>query len=37
MSSAYHSGFLVATILTVVLAIPALLLTNKAKARARAS
>ncbi|MGA8942771.1 MAG: MDR family MFS transporter [Thermoactinomyces sp.] len=32
LASAYHSGFLVATILTVTMAIPALLLTNKTRA-----
>ena len=34
-AAAFHAGFLVASVLTAALAIPALLLTNKAKARAR--
>lgn len=40
LASAYHTGFLVATVVTVTMAVPALLLTNKArasKARARAN
>lgn len=35
-AAAYHTGFLVATVLTAAMAVPALLLTNKAKAMARA-
>ncbi|OUM97304.1 MAG: hypothetical protein A9Z00_05390 [Thermobacillus sp. ZCTH02-B1] len=35
-AAAYHTGFLVATVLTAAMAVPALLLTNKAKATVRA-
>ncbi|WP_249860898.1 hypothetical protein [Paenibacillus konkukensis] len=34
LASSYQTGFLVASVLTVTMVIPALFLTNKAKARA---
>jgi EmrB/QacA subfamily drug resistance transporter len=34
-AAAYHTGFLVATVLTAAMAVPALLLTHKGKAKAR--
>ncbi|MDT3417008.1 hypothetical protein QO009_002903 [Brevibacillus aydinogluensis] len=35
-AAAYHTGFLVATVMTAAMAIPAFLLTSKTKAKARA-